>query len=111
MAREVIWADAAQENLEAAAYIHHDWSFYAASFVKRKKGGIKMSYQLFTRVSLAEDVPEYGLRKGDLATIVDRHEGGSDQELGYSLEVFNALGETIQMSGITLSCLSSTDSY
>jgi len=54
-----------------------------------------MTYKLFSRISLAEDLPEYGLRKGDLATIVERHEGGSDQEPGYSLEVFNALGETI----------------
>ena len=54
-----------------------------------------MIYHLFSRISPAEDFPEYGLRKGDLATIVDRHEGGAGQETGYSLEVFNALGETI----------------
>lgn len=36
-----------------------------------------MSFELFTRVSLAEDLPEYGLKKGDLATIVDRHKGAS----------------------------------
>ncbi len=36
MAREVIWADAAQEDLEAAAvYIYRDSPFYAAAFVKR----------------------------------------------------------------------------
>ena len=36
MAREVIWADAAQEDLEAsAAYIFHDSPAYAASFVSR----------------------------------------------------------------------------
>ena len=56
-----------------------------------------MAYKLFTRVSLAEDLPEYGLHKGDLATIVERHEGKSNQETGYSLEVFNAVGETITM--------------
>jgi hypothetical protein len=54
-----------------------------------------MTYKLFTRVSLAEDLPEYGLHKGDLATIVERHEGKPGQETGYSLEVFNAVGETI----------------
>jgi hypothetical protein len=56
-----------------------------------------MAYKLFTRVSLAEDLPEYGLHKGDLATIVERHEGKQDQETGYSLEVFNAVGETISV--------------
>ncbi len=36
MAREVIWAHAAQEDLEAAAaYIHRDSPFYAAAFVKK----------------------------------------------------------------------------
>jgi hypothetical protein len=54
-----------------------------------------MAYPLFTRVSLTEDFPEYSLHKGDLATIVEVHEGGPAQERGYSLEVFNAVGETI----------------
>ncbi len=36
MARQVIWADAAQEDLDAAAaYIHRDSPSYAASFVNR----------------------------------------------------------------------------
>lgn len=54
-----------------------------------------MGYELFTRVSLAEDLPEHVLHKGDLATIVEKHEGKPEQETGYSLEVFNAVGETI----------------
>ena len=54
-----------------------------------------MAYELFTRVSLAEDLPAYVLHKGDLATIVEMHEGQPGQETGYSLEVFNAVGETI----------------
>ena len=54
-----------------------------------------MSYELFTRVSLAVDLPEYGLKKGDIAAVVDQHEGGPGQETGYSLEVFNAVGDTV----------------
>jgi Domain of unknown function (DUF4926) len=54
-----------------------------------------MAYKLFTRVSLAEDLADHGLHKGDLATIVERHEGKPGQEAGYSLKVFNAVGETI----------------
>jgi hypothetical protein len=54
-----------------------------------------MAYPLFTRVSLTENFPEQGLHKGDLATIVEIHEGDPAQETGYSLEVFNAVGETI----------------
>ncbi len=54
-----------------------------------------MPYELFTRVSLADDLPAKGLRRGDVATIVDTHPGTNGQEPGYSLEVFNAIGETI----------------
>ena len=51
-------------------------------------------YQLFQEVVLGIDLPEKGLKKGDIATIVEHHlvNGGED---GYSLEVFNALGDTI----------------
>jgi len=54
-----------------------------------------MSYDLFTRVALREDIPAYRLCRGDVATIVERHSGSKDQEDGYSLEVLNAIGETI----------------
>lgn len=53
-----------------------------------------MKFELFTRVALKEDLPNYKLRRGDVATIVEHHpiKNGED---GYSLEVFNAVGETI----------------
>ena len=53
-----------------------------------------MNYPLFTRVALAEDLPQENLRRGDVATIVEYYEGRSGQEPGYELEVFNALGDT-----------------
>jgi hypothetical protein len=52
-------------------------------------------YELFRRVALARDFPEIGLRCGDVAIIVDRHLDPNGVEPGYSLEIFNALGETI----------------
>ena len=54
-----------------------------------------MAYSLFTRVALKKDFPEHRLHNGDVAIIVDQHEGEPGQETGYSLEVFNAVGETI----------------
>lgn len=54
-----------------------------------------MAYQLFTRVALKEDLPANGLQRGDVATIVETHPGKDGAEPGYSLEVFNAVGETI----------------
>ena len=53
-----------------------------------------MTFELFSRVALRTDVAEYGLRRGDVATIVDHHPVREGED-GYSLEVFNALGETI----------------
>lgn len=53
-----------------------------------------MSYKLFEEVALLEDIPEKGLRKGDVATIVDHHPKPEGED-GYSLEIFNVLGETI----------------
>ena len=53
-----------------------------------------MTYKLFEEVVLTKDIPKRGLKKGDVATIVEHH-SVSDEEDGYSLELFNALGDTI----------------
>ena len=50
---------------------------------------------MFSRVALAEDLPQEKLRRGDVATIVEYYEGRPDQEPGYELEVFNAVGDTL----------------
>ena len=54
-----------------------------------------MKYEPFTRIALKTDLPEHGLRSGDVATVVEYHPGHPGQEPGYSLEVFNAVGETV----------------
>jgi len=54
-----------------------------------------MKYEPFTRIALKTDLPEHGLRSGDVATVVEYHPGRPGQEPGYSLEVFNAVGETV----------------
>ena len=53
-----------------------------------------MKYKLFQEIALNKDVPGKNLKKGDIATIVEYHpvKGGED---GYSLEIFNAIGDTI----------------
>ena len=50
--------------------------------------------ELFNRIALRVDLPEHGLRKGDVATLVE-HLPGKDCEDGYALKVFNAVGDTI----------------
>ncbi len=54
-----------------------------------------MKYELYTRMALSADLPEHGLRRGDVATLVEHHAGRPGQEDGYSLEVFNAVGDTV----------------
>ncbi|MEK7685394.1 MAG: DUF4926 domain-containing protein, partial [Verrucomicrobiota bacterium] len=59
-------------------------------------GNVKMRIaELSTRMALSEDLPEPGLRRGDVATLVEHHPGRPGQEDGYSLEVFNAVGDTV----------------
>ena len=54
-----------------------------------------MIFELFSKVALKDDVPFHKLRKGDVASIVEAHPGRPGEEPGYSLEVFNAVGETL----------------
>jgi hypothetical protein len=54
-----------------------------------------MKHDLFTQVALDVDLPKHGLYRGDVATVVEHHAGRRGQESGYSLEVFNAVGETV----------------
>ena len=65
-----------------------------------------MKFQLYKQVALTRDIPEDGLRKGDVATVVDHHThpepGGED---GYSIEVFNAVGDTIVVTVVSESAL------
>ncbi|MCI0399011.1 MAG: DUF4926 domain-containing protein [Chloroflexi bacterium] len=63
-----------------------------------------MKYQLFQEIALAIDIPEKGLQKGDVATIVEHHPMRQGED-GYSLEVFNALGETIAVVTVPESAL------
>lgn len=53
-----------------------------------------MTYKNYTEIVLAKDLQEKGLKKGDVATIVDHHPVSHGED-GYSLEFFNALGTTL----------------
>jgi hypothetical protein len=56
-----------------------------------------MKYDLFTEVVLAVDLPDHRLRRGDVATVVEHLPAGDNPEPGYALEVFNAVGESIDV--------------
>ena len=63
-----------------------------------------MKFRLFEQVALAKDMPEENLRRGDVATIVDSHPANGG-EVGYSIEVFNAVGDTIAVTSVAESSL------
>lgn len=53
-----------------------------------------MKYELFAEVMLGKDIPDKKLKRGDLATVVEHHPSLNTED-GYSLEVFNAVGDSI----------------
>jgi hypothetical protein len=65
-----------------------------------------VKFQLYTQIALTRDIPQDGLRRGDIATVVDHHpspEPGGEE--GYSLEVFNALGDTLVVTVVPESAI------
>ena len=58
-----------------------------------------MKYALFTEMALCRDLPEHGLRRGDVVRIIDDHlyPGG---HVGYSVEVCNAVGDTVAVTAV-----------
>ena len=66
-----------------------------------------MAIELYSQVALARDVPEEGLCRGDIATVVERLSAtkASGGEEGFILEVFNAIGETIAVVTVPVSAV------
>jgi len=69
-----------------------------------------MTYKLFEEVVLSKDIPDKRLKKGDVATIVEHHPV-SDGEDGYSLELFNTLGDTIEVITVSASAIEPLNEY
>jgi uncharacterized protein DUF4926 len=64
-----------------------------------------MSLPLYERVALKRDIPEYNLRRGDVAVLVDYASHPQEGEEGCVLEVFNALGESIAVVAVPVSSI------
>lgn len=62
-----------------------------------------MKPALYDRVALCRDRDDLGLKRGDLATLVDYVTHSSGGEDGAILEVFNALGESIAVVTVKVS--------
>lgn len=61
-----------------------------------------MNLKLYEQVALRRDVPEDGLKAGDVATLVDLIPGPPGQGQGAVLEVFNALGHTVCVTSVSV---------
>ena len=64
-----------------------------------------MKPDLYQRVVLTRDIPEENLKEGDLAWLIDyvAHPGGGEE--GAVLEVFNILGESIDVVTVPVSAV------
>lgn len=65
-----------------------------------------MPFELYTDAVLARDIPKHGLCRGDVVKVVDYHRS-PEGDNGYSIEVFNALGDTIAVTAVSESALES----
>jgi hypothetical protein len=63
---------------------------------------LNMTMDLYQEVSLTCDLPEHGLRAGDVATLVDFVPHPSNGEDGCVLEVFNAIGESLAVLAVPI---------
>jgi len=63
------------------------------------KSNPQMTFQLYTDAVLTRDIAEHDLCAGDVVKVIDYHAvpGGED---GYSIEVFNALGDTVAVTSV-----------
>ena len=64
-----------------------------------------MTFELYTDAVLTRDVPSHGLRAGDVVKVIDHHPAPNQGEDGYSIEVFNAVGDTIAVTSVPESSL------
>lgn len=64
-----------------------------------------MTLELYQQVVVTRDVPESHLYQGDVATLVDFVEHPSGGEKGAILEIFNALGDSIDVVTVPVSAI------
>ena len=60
---------------------------------------------MYADVILTRDVPESGLRAGDVGTVVERHVVAAVREEGYSVEFFDMTGNTVAVVTLPVTAL------
>lgn len=59
---------------------------------------MKKQYPLFSQVALTEDLPDYALKEGDIATVVEYYPMPEGDDDGYSLEGFDVPNVTVEVT-------------
>ncbi|BDA70124.1 hypothetical protein RIVM261_068080 [Rivularia sp. IAM M-261] len=65
-----------------------------------------MKLELYQYVALCRDIPEYNLKSGDVAMLIDYVTHPNYGEDGYILEVFNAAGDSMAVFTVPISAVS-----
>lgn len=63
-----------------------------------------MKFELYTDMALTCDLPEHRLRRDDIVKLLDHHIA-PDGTVGYSIEIFNAVGDTIAVTAVPATAL------
>lgn len=61
--------------------------------------------EMYKDAILTVDLPVEGLRAGDVGTVVERHQGSSAGEIGYSVEFFDMTGRTVAVATVPATSL------
>ncbi|MDZ7265926.1 MAG: DUF4926 domain-containing protein [candidate division KSB1 bacterium] len=64
-----------------------------------------MSFPLFSRVVLVQDLPDENLFAGDMGTIVEHHPATDRYPEGYEVEFFAGNGETVAVTSVPATAL------
>ena len=57
-----------------------------------------MKYNLYTEIVFNQDIDEYSIKKGDIGTLVEYYPANNfTSKDGYSIEIFDALGDTLKV--------------
>jgi len=65
---------------------------------------VMMKLELYSDAMLTCDLPQHRLRRGDIVKLVEHHTAPDGSE-GFSIEVFNAVGDTIAVTAVPSSAL------
>jgi hypothetical protein len=64
-----------------------------------------MNIELYQEITLSRDIPQYQLKQGDIATLIDFVDHPTGGEKGCILEIFNAVGESIKVITVPISAI------